>query len=151
MHAGGLGRRHDFGERDFGLDSAKEFLLTALGAATIAGVVIVGGLNPPRLRAQAAPLPAFEVASIKPNKAEDGGKFNTIGFTVRMLLQDAYGVQDFQITGGPAWLSSERYNIEAKAAENVSREQVRLMLQSLLADRFQVKLHRETIFPTTSS
>ena len=61
-----------------------------------------------------------------------------------MLLQNAYLVEEFQIAGGQSWLSTECYNIEAKGSESLSRDQIRLMLQSLLADRFQIKLHRDT-------
>ena len=59
-------------------------------------------------------------------------------------MQNAYTVQPFQIVGGPAWIDSERYAIEAKADGNASRAQMFLMLQSLLEDRFQLKIHRET-------
>jgi bla regulator protein BlaR1 len=57
----------------------------------------------------------------------------------------AYNLQDFQISGGPSWIKSERYDIEAKAEGNPSRRQIEgPMLQALLKDRFQLKLHRET-------
>ena len=59
-------------------------------------------------------------------------------------MQNAYTVQPFQIVGGPDWINSERYAIDAKAAGNASRAQIFLMLQSLLEDRFQLKIHRET-------
>jgi uncharacterized protein (TIGR03435 family) len=61
-----------------------------------------------------------------------------------MLMLNAYGVQSFQIVGGPAWLESEGYNIDAKAPGSASQRQVFLMLQSLLEDRFHLKVHRET-------
>ncbi len=56
----------------------------------------------------------------------------------------AYDVKPFQISGGPDWINSDSYNIEAKAEGNASPAQMRLMTQSLLEDRFQLKLHRET-------
>ncbi len=59
-------------------------------------------------------------------------------------MQNAYTLQPFQIAGGPAWIESERYEIDAKAAGNPSRAQIFLMLQSLLEDRFQLHVHRET-------
>ena len=56
----------------------------------------------------------------------------------------AYNLQDFQITGGPGWIKSERYDIEAKAEGNPSRRQIEgPLLQTLLKERFQLKLHRE--------
>ncbi|MBZ5631925.1 MAG: TIGR03435 family protein [Acidobacteriia bacterium] len=94
--------------------------------------------------------PKFEVASIKPSQ-EPGpmtvrplpGRL-TANATVKLLMQNAYTVHLFQILGGPDWINSERYEIEAKAAGNISRDQMFLMLESLLADRFQLKIHRET-------
>jgi uncharacterized protein (TIGR03435 family) len=52
-------------------------------------------------------------------------------------------VQSFQIAGGPGWLNSDRFAIEAKADGNASRDQIFLMLQSLLEERYQLKFHRE--------
>ena len=63
---------------------------------------------------------------------------------VQLLMQNAYAVQPFQIAGGPDWINSEHYEIEAKADGKASRDQIFLMLQSLLEDRFQLKIHRET-------
>ena len=94
--------------------------------------------------------PKFEAASIK--AAEDPG-FRmvrplpgrlTANAPVKMLLQNAYSVQAYQILGGPAWLDSERYAIEAKATGSADRAQIFLMLQALLEERFQLKIHRET-------
>jgi uncharacterized protein (TIGR03435 family) len=102
--------------------------------------------------AQSAPAPRFEVASIKLDTEAPPrhsvrtlpGGLHTENATLRMLMQNAYGLQAFQIVGGPGWIESEGYNIEAKSAANVSRSQVFLMLQSLLEDRFRLKVHRET-------
>ncbi len=96
---------------------------------------------------------SFEVASIKPSAAErgkvgiriaPGGRFTASGLTAKMLIQQAYDIKDFQISGGPGWLSSERYDIVAKAESSANREQLKLMLQSLLAERFKLEVHRET-------
>jgi hypothetical protein len=94
--------------------------------------------------------PTFEVASIKPSPGRSlrmvrplPGRL-TADAPVRLLMQNAYTVQPFQIVGGPAWTDSEQYEIEAKAGGNASRAQMFLMLQSLLEDRFQLKSHRET-------
>jgi uncharacterized protein (TIGR03435 family) len=99
---------------------------------------------------QPAVRPKFEVASIKPD-LEQGftmvrplpGRL-TAAAPVRLLMQNAYGVRSFQIVGGPAWIGSERYQIDAKSGGNASRAQIFLMLQSLLEDRFQLKTHRKT-------
>lgn len=64
-----------------------------------------------------------------------------------MLLAMAYNVKDFEISGGPTWLDSERYDINAKAEErfgSLDPEKARPMVQALLADRFKVKFHRES-------
>jgi uncharacterized protein (TIGR03435 family) len=93
----------------------------------------------------------FEVASIKPSLEQrfitvrplPGGRL-TANSPLRVLMENAYTVQSFQIAGGPDWINSERYQIEAKAAGNPSRDQVFLALQLLLEDRFKLKIHRET-------
>ena len=60
-------------------------------------------------------------------------------------MQNAYSLQDFQISGGPGWIQSDGYNIDAKGnGKPASRAQILLMLRSLLEDRFQLKVHRET-------
>lgn len=56
----------------------------------------------------------------------------------------AYGVQEYQVSGGPGWMESDRFDIDAKPAADATREQMLLMLRTLLADRFQLKLHHDT-------
>ena len=97
----------------------------------------------------AAPSPEFEVASVKPAAQNRGGR-KTIdlqevrysGFHLRDLLRDAYQVKRYQING-PAWIDTERYDVVAKLPEGTARTQIPAMLQSLLAERFQMKVHRE--------
>jgi uncharacterized protein (TIGR03435 family) len=94
--------------------------------------------------------PQFEVASIKPSPLFDRimsvrplpGRL-TANATLRVLMQYAYGVQPFQLVGGPRWLESDYYEIEAKADASANRDQLFRMLQQLLEDRFQLKTHRE--------
>ncbi len=103
----------------------------------------------------AAPRPEFEVASIKLNKSGDGramimpgrgGRFTTTNVPLQLLITLAYDVKDFQISGAPAWLMSERYDVEAKAEGGVDPpfDTVRAMVQTLLEDRLQFKYHRES-------
>jgi uncharacterized protein (TIGR03435 family) len=100
---------------------------------------------------------AFEVATIKPNSTGDrrimirmapGGRFTATGVTLRQLIAQAYNVRDFQITGGPGWVSGERYDINAKGPEGmpdrVPPEVVRPMLRALIEERFQLKTHQES-------
>jgi uncharacterized protein (TIGR03435 family) len=96
--------------------------------------------------------PTFEVVSIKPTPPEyvgfqsyvHGDRYTAMTATVRNLVSYAYGIRDFQISGGPAWASSTGYNISAKMAGTSGPEQSKLMMQSLLADRFGLKFHRIT-------
>lgn len=115
--------------------------IVAAAALPIIAAVAMFGQPPVR--------PRFEVASIKP--AGDQGSMmmslrpNGLSGTasLKQLMQDAFAAQPFQISGGPEWINSERYEIEAKAAGAPSRDQFPLMLQSLLEERFQLKIHRE--------
>jgi uncharacterized protein (TIGR03435 family) len=99
--------------------------------------------------AQPSDRPHFEVASIKPSvdqsiqyvRALPGHL--TADATLRVLSQYAYGVQSFQVVGGPEHVMSMRYQIDAKADGNASRDRMFAMLQALLEDRFQLKIHRE--------
>jgi uncharacterized protein (TIGR03435 family) len=101
---------------------------------------------------QNAPL-AFDVASVKPTPPGNqpsillympGGGLRRTAASLKELIRTAHGVQDFQMTGGPPWADSDRYDVEAKSEKNVGRDQTHVMLQTLLADRFKLKLRRET-------
>jgi uncharacterized protein (TIGR03435 family) len=107
----------------------------------------------PKAMAANAPL-TFEVATIKPSKPGAQGKaitmrgpheFVTINTSLNDLITFAYGIHVKQISGGPAWLDSELYDITAKPeAEGLpNRKQLEGMMQKLLADRFQLAFHRE--------
>ena len=94
--------------------------------------------------------PKFEVASVKPSVNRGfmtvrplPGRL-TADAPVRLLLQNAYSIQAFQIVGGPDWIDFDHYAIEAKAAGDPGRARLFLMLQSLLEDRFHLQIHRET-------
>ena len=95
---------------------------------------------------------SFEAASIKPNASGDanrlirpsGGRLSVTNMTLKDLLTFAYRVRDFQISGGPGWLDSAHYDIEAKSETNISNDQMRVMLQALLHDRFKLMLHHDT-------
>jgi uncharacterized protein (TIGR03435 family) len=64
---------------------------------------------------------------------------------LRNLIQLAYGVEGYKISGGPSWIASDRFDIEAKAAGNPSARQMQgPMLQALLEDRFKLAVHRES-------
>jgi uncharacterized protein (TIGR03435 family) len=101
----------------------------------------------------AAPRPQFEVASIKLNKSAGafamarptpGGRLTLTNIPLQFAIAMAYRIKDFQLSGAPAWLISERYDIEAKAEGNPSPDAMLPMLQALLEDRLQFKFHRES-------
>jgi uncharacterized protein (TIGR03435 family) len=105
----------------------------------------------------------FEVASIKPAAppgggggrgfvrmgmqggpgSSDPGQVRYSGLPLKFLLANAYDVRPYQING-PGWLDMERFDIVAKVPPGTTKEQVRVMLQNLLADRFGMKLHHES-------
>lgn len=72
------------------------------------------------------------------------GRYNMVASPLH-LIQAAYNVSDFQIEGAPSWVrSSDRYAVDARAAGDTTPDQIRGMLQSLLADRFKLTLRRDT-------
>ncbi len=119
-------------------------------SATLAPAVILLTLGGFLLFAQPEALPQFEVASVKPSSSRQimavrplPGRL-TADASLLVLMQYAFGVQPYQLAGGPGWLRSERFQIEAKAADNVTRDRIFLMLQALLQSRFRLQTHRET-------
>ena len=97
---------------------------------------------------------SFEVASIKPSPADGrvdfqnkGGRITAASLTLKSLLVMAYGVRSDQITGGPGWIGSDRFDINAKTEvpmDRIPEDQLRAMLQALLKERFQLKVHHES-------
>jgi uncharacterized protein (TIGR03435 family) len=101
----------------------------------------------------------FEVASVRPVPPHDvgargiglnggpgtknPGRFTTTNSSLSDLLMEAYNVRRYQIIG-PAWMATERFDVNAKVPAGATKEQFRLMLQNLLEERFQVVTHRET-------
>jgi uncharacterized protein (TIGR03435 family) len=102
---------------------------------------------------------AFEVASIRPNRSGDApsavyfqaGRLIANNASARALIAYAYHLKDFQISGGPSWMASERYNLIAKQEDSATesmqklpwfeyREQVGRMVQSLLAESFKLSV-----------
>jgi uncharacterized protein (TIGR03435 family) len=102
-------------------------------------------------RAQNA-RPEFEVSSVKPNVSGSasaingsvrGNRFSSTNVTISQLVRVAYGVQEFQIAGQPGWFDTDRFDVEARAAQDLKPEDWQPMLQNLLADRFKFAFHRE--------
>lgn len=167
------------------LELGKKLLLAALAAAALIAPVVFGLFHPAQGLAQiaqaaGATTAGFESVSIQPNidgkpmppfNIVAGPDGNFVGFkfsnstflathaTLPNLVRMAYGVLEFQVTGGPEWLSREKYDVNGKFLngmedakfwslpqdEQTSRmDQRRLELQALLADRFRLVVHRET-------
>lgn len=156
------------------LGPGGKILLGLAAIVAIAAPLTLGLLTAPMVRAQSAtaqsdaPRESFEVASVKPSDAGSrntmvnitpNGGFRATNVNMRFLIGVAYHIQNFQISGGPAWMSSQMYDIEAKstaggpgadirrmsdAQRNEFEKHWRSKLQGLLADRFRLAIHRET-------
>jgi uncharacterized protein (TIGR03435 family) len=123
-----------------------------------AAVFILGLMAIPAGQAQSQPetasSPAFDTASIKPAPADARGysiqplpgRLHASNSTLKQLIGAAWQIYDFQISGGPKWIDSDKYDIEAKAPEGSrpTNAQLGAMLQELLAQRFQLEFRRET-------
>jgi len=142
----------------------RKILLAAAGALAVAGPMLIGVVNAPRGRAQSL---KFEVASIKPTPpGGDGSLFSFVpgggieahNVTLLQLVTFAYDLRDFQVTGGPGWVRSERYEILAKpehlegpsdfrhmtdSQREIFMGQTRTRVQALLVERFQLTIHKE--------
>jgi len=130
----------------------RKLALTICLAAAVAVVVLAQDKTP-----------TFEVASVKANKSGEsngrlqglpGGRVQATNMPVRPIITFAYQIAGYQLIGGPGWLASDRYDLNAKMEENVSTtpavpgatapNPMQLALQNLLEDRFKLKVHRET-------
>ena len=149
----------------------RKLILAAIGMAAGGGLVAFGLVDAPRVRAQQANDAArlsFEVASIKLNRSPRplggrhilGDRFDATASAMG-LIAAAYGhnrvpLSQDQVSGGPGWIKSEIFDIDAKVGDSLVEHewkkisfdqqwgQVMLMLQSLLADRFKLRVNHET-------
>jgi bla regulator protein BlaR1 len=160
--------------RVVGLNPGKKLALGLAAAAAVVAPIVIGILNAPLIRAQdtadwqtkAGGKMAFEVASIKqdtgpfrpPNFALDpgdayattGGRFSA-DFPLTVYITFAYKLsltreqREAMTAHLPKWVTEDRFDIQAKAADaNPTKDQMRLMMQALLADRFKLAVHFET-------
>jgi uncharacterized protein (TIGR03435 family) len=123
-----------------------------VGIALLTASVAFGQV-PSAAAPTATPL-AFEVATIKPTDPAfggivmrlGGGRFSATGFTLKDLVAFAYEVDNSQIVSGPNWFASDRFDILGKPEKEgpLNRDDARVMLRTLLAERFRLKIHRET-------
>jgi uncharacterized protein (TIGR03435 family) len=122
--------------------------------ATVAASFLI--LTSSGLSGQPAPARSFEVASVKPHGgplyrmdiSTSGPRLNTEGANLLQLIMYAYNLKNYQVSGttSPLFTTDARYEIAAKAEGDgvPTKDEFRQMLQSLLADRFQLTVHRET-------
>jgi uncharacterized protein (TIGR03435 family) len=124
-------------------------------------VVASSTLSQSQVKAPPVSTPRFEVASVKPAApgarpgrvayAANGARINTDpgllsipSISLKDLIAAAYGIETYQISGGPAWVDSDQFEINAKSTNPASREELLRMLPSLLSDRFRLEFHIAT-------
>ena len=102
-----------------------------------------------------AQQPKFEMTDVHASPTAHGfaqnfggvlreGKYVNRDVTLLKLIASAYGLSEDNIAGGPSWLSSDLFDVIAKVPGGANREDVQIMLQNLLADRFKLTLHKES-------
>jgi bla regulator protein BlaR1 len=169
------------------LGMGGKLVLAAIAAAVIAGPVAIGVFNSPQARAQEAQAATpgtvvLDEASVRPSTSTgdhrsvlaEANKFSATGATVNSLISMAYGVQEYQLIGGPDWMNTDRFDVDAtwkgpSASEEklmtvttdtppplgsapppeaisirLGSGRVRTSVQALLADKFNLKFRRET-------
>src|SRR5665213_3558731 len=122
----------------------RKFCMLALLAGSAASLALAQD-KPARL--------TFEVASIRPSSAADsnggikalpgGREYTSRNIPIKLIISLMYKVPMRQVEGGPAWLANDRYDIEAKADHSYNVDDLHVMFQNLLADRFKLKFHKE--------
>jgi uncharacterized protein (TIGR03435 family) len=140
----------------FGSQHRGSELLAVLGAALLVGPLSTEAMAQARAPQSDMQRPSFEVASIRAHDPNDrknwgvyqaypGGRFTSTNCSPWLLIHYAFQLQPFQISGGPAWIKSKGYDLDAKPAEvHTNFDDIPLMLQGLLEDRFHFKYHWET-------
>jgi uncharacterized protein (TIGR03435 family) len=147
------------------LSHAKRLLLAGTGIAALVFPFLLGLLNAPQSKAQSQPkpsfdaaeLPKFDVASVKPSTAmsqlaeerETGWgdathRVNLISIPLKFVMTRVFSLKDYQVFG-PDWLAADRFDIQAVMPANAPKEQIPLMFQNLLAERFGLRYHWDTV------
>ncbi|SPE39304.1 putative Antirepressor regulating drug resistance protein [Candidatus Sulfopaludibacter sp. SbA3] len=144
------------------LNRARKCLLATAGVAALTCPLLIGVRHAPaaQMQAKAPQLPAFDAASLKPGQAL-GGRAGSVGggflqfspergvafsrsVTARRMILEAYHLTPHELSGGPGWLDSDWFVLDAKAETPANATQLREMLQTLLAERFKLVTHSET-------
>ena len=127
------------------MNTVKRIALAAGAvAATVGPIVLSAQITPPP-----ADAPTFEVVSVKPaidtgRRGGGGGpgRLTMVNMPVRTLIRQAYDIHESQIIGGPDWLGSQGFDINATTGD-APPDQRRLMMRALLRDRFKLTFHTE--------
>ena len=133
-------------------------LLATSAVMTLVAPVAIGALTaPPRSLGTnlttANGKASFEASTVRPNKTganrvlmrmAPGGIWDASNVTLESMIRLAYRLQEFQLVGGPAWIYTDRFDIQAQSAQGMAPGQFGERMQSLLTDRFNLKVHRET-------
>jgi uncharacterized protein (TIGR03435 family) len=119
----------------------------------VLAVPVAASLTVFGLLAQAPEL-QFEVASLKPSPpgekgggirpAPGGTRYLATGVPLKLLLTVAYRIRDDQISGGPAWMGTDLFDMNAEAERPASMDELHVMLQNLIKERFKLRMHSET-------
>jgi uncharacterized protein (TIGR03435 family) len=145
------------------LSFGRRLLLAAAGFTAVIVPIAAGAFRIPSVRAQQpAGALEFDAVSVKPSDPNSrngtvvsltrGGGLHVINATLKDLIETAYDARELQILGVPAWASATKYDVtatpgthpEGAAVSQPGNNNVRLKVQAMLKDRFQLQLHRET-------
>ena len=128
-------------------------LQTCSTLAVIAARLVIPSSSCAQSQTQGKRL-AFEVASVKPStpggrgggiKPMPGGQtYIATNIPLRLMMMSVYRISDSQIVGEPSWMDSESWDVDAKAEHPSNLDQLHEMFQTLLADRFKLRFHRES-------
>ena len=155
------------------LSRMSKLLLASAGVVAVAGPLVIGIVGAPVVRAQVPvnqpltlpeKMPSFDVASVRPNKSSappysnfplnagamytaNGGLLSATNFPLVTYIFFAYNLMgnqaQFLVPQLPGWVMTNRFDIQARAAGSPTKDQMRLMMRSLLADRFKLAVHTE--------
>jgi uncharacterized protein (TIGR03435 family) len=149
------------------LSFGRKVLLAGAATVMVTGPLLFGLVKSSHTTeesqpATTGPLPSFEVASVKPNHSgtqmvrisNTPGRFSAVNLTPKMLIEFAYNIKGPELSGGPSWIDSERYDVDATTGDTpddlrregreMFNERRRQMLQAFLADRFKLTLSHQS-------
>src|SRR5580658_8760416 len=129
-------------------------LLAFVAIMAVAAPTAIGRAQSVPANSSAVPNLKFDVASLKPSQADGPGPFGirpapggrryvASSVPLSLMIAVAYRLKGSQITGGPAWFNTDRFDMNAEAEKPSTVEELHAMLQNLLADRFKLQFHRE--------